>query len=210
MQVKGIVETSARKEEIARALGKIPLVQVELLSLAELQQQPVDNTITQSVSMQSVEVAASPLERYLTSTGQPPASQQEIAHTLLDSALQMKQSAVALESLQHRFAAMPQSSAADSAYAQLFASYSQRLLAALDHQETALRNLGFADQGVPQNAAADHSLLSPEIARNESLCRELIAGNTAGAANAQRSAQEIIPDLVESIAQVRAAISEHP
>lgn len=126
VQVKGIVETSARKEEIARALGKIPLVQVELLSLAELQQQPVDNTITQSVSMQSVEVAASPLERYLTSTGQPPASQQEIAHTLLDSALQMKQSAVALESLQHRFAAMPQSSAADSAYAQLFASAAER------------------------------------------------------------------------------------
>ena len=65
VQVKGIVETSARKQEIARALGKIPLVQVELLSIAELQQQPVDNTTTQSVSMQSVDVAASPLERYL-------------------------------------------------------------------------------------------------------------------------------------------------
>ena len=93
VQVKGIVETSDRKEEIAHALARIPLVKVELLSLAELQQQPVDNTTTQSLSMQSVDVAVSPLERYLTSTGQAPAAQQQIAHTLLDSALQMKQSA---------------------------------------------------------------------------------------------------------------------
>ena len=184
VQVKGIVETSARKQEIARALGKIPLVQVELLSIAELQQQPVDNTTTQSVSMQSVEVAASPLERYLqrnlTSAGQAPAVQQEIARTLLDSALQIKQSAVALQSLQHRFAVMTQSSATDTAYAQLVASYSQRLLVALDHQEAALRSLGWPTQAVPEKATADDALLSPEIDRNEALCRELIAGNARG------------------------------
>ncbi len=212
VQVKGIVETSERKQEIARALGKIPLVQVELLSIAELQQQPVDGTTKQSISMQSVDVAASPLERFLTATGQAPAAQQEIARTLLDSALQMKQSAAALESLQHRFAAITKSSATDSAYAQLSASYSQRLLAALDHQETALRSLGFSTQTAPENAAVDDSWLSPEIARNESLCRELIAGNPEGAGNTQRSAQQIIPDLVDSIARIRAVVSveQHP
>jgi hypothetical protein len=209
VQVKGIVETSARKQEIARALGKIPLLQVELLSIAELQQQPADNTTTKSVRMQSVDVAESPLQLYLTSTGQAPAAQQEIARALLDAALQMKQSAAALETLQHRFAAMTRSSATDSAYAQLYASDSQRLLAALDHQETALRRLGFPAQAVPEKETANDSLLSPDIDRNQSLCRELIAGN---AGDPQRSAQQIIPDLVHSIARIRTVISveQHP
>ena len=54
--------------------------------------------------------------------------------------------------------------------------------------------------------------LSPEIDRNESLCRELIAGNADGADNTQRSAQQIIPDLADSIARIRAVVSveQHP
>lgn len=202
VEVKGVVETDQRKQEIVKNLWPLPHVKAEVLSMAELAALPRNDNGPQSITVQSVEAQASPLQRYIESHGDSADRLDQSSGRLLDAALKVRQNAGELHDLQSRFAATAGSSATAPEFDQLVASYSSRLQSALDEEVTTLGGLGFAPpQAISSGPAAID--LSAEAERNEALCRELIAGaNGTG-----RPAQQIVRDLYQSAAMVRAALA---
>jgi hypothetical protein len=201
IEVKGIVETMERKEEIVNGLQLIPHVTLEVFSIPELKVPQPSDIVAQSIAVQSVDVQASALERYLTAKHHFDFSADDISRGLLEGSLGVKQNANKLTELSDRFSTMKGSHARDNAFLQLSKSYSTRLLASLDSELSTLDSLGLPQ---PEHMAeAKTSVdLTAEAARNEALCQELIAGNSS----TSRSAEDIAPELYTSIARIRSAV----
>lgn len=202
VEVKGVVETDQRKQEIVKNLWPLPHVKAEVLSMAELAALPHNDAGPQSITVQSVEAQASPLQRYIESHRDSAGSFDQSSVRLLDAALKVRQNAGELHDLQSRFAISTGSGVSTLEFDQLVASYSGRLQSALDEEVTTLGSLGFAP---PQETSSGPTTidLSAETEHNEALCRELIAGaNGTG-----RPAQQIVRDLYQSAARVRAALA---
>lgn len=205
VEVKGVVETEARKRELISQLRQLPHVNAEILSIPELQSVPQSRTTTQSVTMQSVDVQPSPLEKYLATQADREDELSDASQHLLDAALKVRQNADELITIEKRFAALNESDAKKSTLAQLVDSYSERLSAGLDTENSTLRSLGFEDQQPPPPNPTRIDLAS-EVDRNETLCRELIAGSGETA----KSASEIILEIYESTSRIRLAIVALP
>jgi hypothetical protein len=202
IEVKGVVETDARKQEIVRSLWPLPHVKAEVLSMGELAALPHNGNDTQPITMQSVDVGTSPLQRYLTSRGGATSDLSQSSERLLDAALKVRQNAGELATLDAKFPVSPESSTGASALAQLQTSYSERIEIAVDREVATLNALGFTrGQATPSgNGQID---LSAEAERNEALCRELIAGSNGTG----RPAQQIASDMYQSAARIRAALA---
>lgn len=205
VEVKGIVETDERRQELVNQLRLVPHVNVEILSIPELQSIPHSQTATQSVTMQSMDVQPSPLERYLDAQGGRMSELSGASQQLLDAALKVRQNAGELFTVEKRFSALDESGANNFAFAHLVQSYSERLIAGLDAEDATLHALGFETPQQTSSAETNTDLVS-EVDRNEALCRELIAGNTENA----RSASEIVLDIYESAARIRLAVAALP
>ncbi len=205
VEVKGVVETNERKQEIVQKLRLVPHVKVDVLSIAELQSLPRNQSGAQSVTMQSVEVAPSPLAKYLGGQGDQKVTLGESSQGLLDAALKVRQNASELGVLKERFSSLGGPASGDSTVAQLSESYSMRLLAGLDQEVATLGSLGFVDYSQqPSNLPNTTNFnLATEVDRNESLCRELIAGSP----QTSRPVTEIVPELYRSIARIRQVVA---
>jgi hypothetical protein len=202
IEVKGVVNTEERKQELVNGLHSIPHVQVNLLSIAELQTLPNHMSSAETVTEKSVEVGASPLERYLNGQNGKEDVLSNVSQELLDATIKVQQSANELNLLKTRFSARSLSAAESSALEDLSRSYSDRLLAGVASEELALRQIGFVP---PSQLGSDkfQTDLDSAVDRNEAFCRELIAGSTEGL----RPIAEIVTDLYKSIAQIRSAIA---
>jgi hypothetical protein len=203
--VKGVVDTDYRRRELVRKLWPLPHVKADILSLAELQSLPPDNTTARSVQMQSVDVQPSPLEKYLDTQEDRKGDLDSASQQLLDAVLKVHQNASELASLRERFSAVAESDSQDSILLQLTQSYVKRLSAGLDDETKTLAALGFENQTLPSSntAAID---VAAEVDRNESLCRELIAGSS----ESTRPASEIVSEIYKSIARIRLAVAALP
>jgi hypothetical protein len=204
IEVKGVVETNERKHDIVSKLRQLPHVTAEVLSIPELQANPRDSSVAQSIRMQSVDAQPSPLEKYLDAEGNRKTELADSSQRLLDAALKVRQSAAELTTVEKKFAS-PQSSSRDSAFSQLTQSYAGRLLAGLDSEASTLDALGFTrrQRDTPDVTSID---LAAEVDHNEALCRELIAGS----AGPTRQTSEIVPELYESITKIRLAMTAAP
>jgi len=205
VEVKGVVDTNERKREIVQKLRLVPHIKIDILSIAELQALPHNQSTAQSVTMQSVEAVPSPLASYLGEQGDQKAILEESSQDLLDAALKVRQNASELGVLKERFSSLGKSNSNDSVIAQLVESYSKRLLAGLDQEAATLGSLGFVDysqqpSNLPNTTNFD---LATEVDRNESLCRELIAGSL----QTSRPVTEIVLELYGSIARIRQAVA---
>jgi hypothetical protein len=195
INVKGVVETEARKQEIVSMLSSVSHVSTDVLSLDELQGLAPSSSAAAPVLVQSLDAQVSPLEKYLTENNRKP-ELEAASRSLLDASLKMKQNAVQLLSLRKTFSAGGDEK--NSAFAQLSQSYATRLQSSLTAETSALDALQIArpkDQATDSDAAD----LSAEVDRNEALCRELITGSE----NSARSAAEIVPDLYKTIAAIQ-------
>jgi hypothetical protein len=201
IEVKGIVETMERKEEIVNGLQLIPHVTLEVFSIPELKVPQPSDIVAQSIAVQSVDVQASALERYLTAKHHFDFSADDISRGLLEGSLGVEQNANKLTELSDRFSTMKGSDARDNAFLQLSKSYSTRLLASLDSELSTLDSLGLPQPEHMAEAKASVDLTA-EAARNEALCQELISGNSS----TSRSAEDIAPELYTSIARIRSAV----
>lgn len=201
--VDGVVETKERKQEIVAALRSLPHVTANILSVTDQQSQSADSpSSTYLATVQSVDVQTSPLEEYLSSRSSQKSVLNDTSRSLLDAALKVRQSASALLALKTRFAALGESARKDSIEAQLTQSYSERLLAGLNAEDTTLRRLGLQS---PKFISGNGSQidLKLEVNRNEARCRELIAGNVG----TTRSVPDITAEIFESIARIRAVLA---
>lgn len=198
--VKGVVETDERMHQIVGSLRQFPHVRTEVLSLAELQNRQDSEPSTQSVSVQSVDVHASPLDRYLSGKGAAGLAVSDISGSLLDASLKVRRNAAQLETLQGNHPAETESPSRRSLIGELSQSYSSRLLEALDAQDVTLRQLGFKPSETVVPPASTVTLLA-EAEHEDALCRELIAGSDGGT----RSGPEIAAEMFASIARIRSA-----
>jgi hypothetical protein len=199
VEVKGVVETEARKQEIASKLSVVPHVSADLLSLDELQVVVPNQPVAVPVQVQSMDALASPLEKSLADSGRRQ-DLEATSRSLLDASLKIKQNAAQLLSLRRTFPAS--GDAKSSAFVQLSQSYAARLQSSLAAETSTLDALQIArPKDLAEGSAAID--LSAEVDRNEALCRELITGSGSSA----RSAAEIIPDLYKTIAAMRLALA---
>jgi len=200
IEVKGVVETEPRKQEILDGLRLIPHVKAEVQSIEDLdERQPVRDEI-ETVEVQSVDVQTSALERYLSTQGHQRLSSEAISRRLLDGALKASQNANELAILKARFPAADDSQTRNEALLELSQSYSERLLSGLDAELSALEILGFSPPQPGGNATQVD--LASEVERNQALCRELLSGNYG----ASRSVEQIVPELYLSIARIHSAM----
>jgi hypothetical protein len=206
VEVKGVVETGERKRELLKALWPLPHVKTEVLSISELQALPRDTAGAPSLKMQSVDVQPSPLEEYLNTQSGRKTELASDSERLLDAALKVRQNAGELSALEKRFPSLEGAGGAnDSAYSQLKQSYLERLAAGLDEENSTLDAIGFEQHQQPAPDATGFDLAA-EVDYNETLCRELIAGNSGTA----RPASEIVREIYESVARIRLAMATLP
>jgi len=203
IDVHGVVDTEARKLEVNMALHTLPHVKSTVLSIAD------QLRIDASSGEKSVTVAASgdsdsSLESYLASGAQRHNQDllNESSRGLLDASLKVRSSSNELLTLRAHFVLMPQGNAAKLAFQELTRSYSERLIAGLDAEATTLGGLGFSAPSQPKERTPARSL-AEDVAENNALCLELIAGD----AGTGRPADEIVLDIYNSIQEIRSALA---
>lgn len=202
VEVKGVVETAARKAEIVSRLAELPHVAANVLSMDELQTAVPAVPAASSGQVRSVDAAVSPLEKYLTENNRRP-ELESISRGLLDASLKAQQNAAQYAALRKTFPA--HEDAKNPAFTQLAQSYSERLQNSLSQETAILESLGLG-RASSQTSSSDAAELSAAVDRNADLCRELITGNESTA----RSATAIVPDLYKTIAAIRLALNSKP
>ena len=210
IEVKGVVDTEARKDQLVSRLSQLPHVQSSILSVEELGSRPPSvpsSGQTEPIHVYSVEAQASPLEQYLRERRQPLDLLASISQKLLDGSLKIQQANAHLSELQPRFANANQ--LPDDLQNQLTA-LSQRYLdaieAGLETNQRELVSLGFVDGNPSPGLDPDSNVgdLDAEIGHYQDLCRELITNPT----NQPHSAAVIANELLASGDRIRRCLTQ--
>ena len=198
IDVRGVVDTEARKLEINGTLHALPYVKSSVLSVADQQRLEASSTQKTVVTIASGD-ANSTLENYLASESQ--GSKENLFNSasrgLLDASLKVRSNSNELLALRAHFSSLADRSTTGLAVQELTHSYSERLVSGLDAEVSMLGKLGFA-------APSEHEDKEPlkdldqEVARNNALCLELISGD----AGSGRSASEVVQDIYRSIHRI--------
>ena len=132
IEVKGVVDTSDRKQEIVESLRGLQHVKPELLSASEVRPNSPNTGEVQATSIQSIDLGPSPLERYFATRPQQQFSVNDYPEELLNAAFRVRHNADELNVLSTTYDTAAESQADDAAITLLTQSYTDRLLKALD------------------------------------------------------------------------------
>lgn len=205
VQIKGLVETDARKAELQTHLKTIPHVSVSLFSIEELNRRPAPaNEAVSQVGSGKGE--SSPLEIYFESKGLNPAKTSDLAEQLMDNALLVDQESRAIADLVARFGSGERiSEVASATLTELIFSHRERMMDALVEEQQLLAKTGVMPKGntVGMSFGKNATLVSA-AERNLTLCKEL----TVGGGSPARNADEIIADLTASLDELRTKFRE--
>ncbi len=213
IDIKGVVETNARKQELIVRLTMLPNVRASILSGDEIGTRLLSRAALsgeQPVHVYSVESQPSPIEQYLNAKNMPADQLASISHNLLDGSLKVSRAEVHLTELQPRFAEanrLPMEQRTQ--LASLARNYAGTILAGVDANEQILRSLGFlaANQTANQAAAVEPGEAGQEIHEQirqyRQLCMDLISNGTGQS----RPAPEIAEELIRSGERIRARIA---
>jgi hypothetical protein len=206
VEVKGVVEADERKREIVARLDTIPYVDSSILSIQELRNSSNPAPPT-SVKEYSLVAQPSPLGIYMQEKKLSADAVSEMSRRLLDACLQAQQGSSALSELLERFPLSDDlSPVSRAARNELITNYMQSIEAGLGAQEKGLKELGFVHLpgvGPPFRQIGAVNELAAATQRNQMLCRELIAGDTA----LPRVGEAVAAELLETIAQIRSLLS---
>jgi len=203
IQVRGLVETAARKQEIEAQLGRIPLVTPAVFTFDEMARGKTPANDISSIKTSSSTRQPSPLELALEDKGEKREQAAQLAQNLVQAALAAHRDSKLFTDLMRQFSARqndmtPQ---ARSAFAGLYAGHRQDIRAALDREEQLLRSAGFAPPASSENPSPPQpaeSLLGA-AAENFALCWKL--GSTDGTET--RSAESIARELFAAMEKLR-------
>jgi hypothetical protein len=151
--------------------------------------------------MSSVVSQTTPLEKYLVDRGWTRDNVRHISRQIFDSSTAIDRESQAITDLLKRFASKNSlSQTADATLEQLIAEHRSRLLKALTAEEQSLAAVGLT--------ASSKSLesLTANARTNVNLTQELIST----ADSQPRSAEAIVPELAESVAQLRTDLLHVP
>jgi hypothetical protein len=217
IDVKGVVDTDYRKQEIVSRLALLPSVHSSILSVEEIGSRPPSRSTfgsDQPIQAYSVEAQPSPLEQYLREKKMPLDQLGVISQSLLDESLRIQQAEVHLSELQRRFKEANQLPAdQQNQLTELSRNYINTIQAALDGNKRTLLAIGLhgAEQVVASSDASSvDGDLDEQVRRYQELCQQLITNGTGEPASAVIIAGELGTSsaLIRSSAtQINASIS---
>jgi hypothetical protein len=203
IQVRGLVETAARKQEIESRLSRIHLVTTAVFTFDEMARGKTTANGISSIKTSSSTRQPSPLELALEDKGEKREQAAQLAQNLVQAALAAHRDSKLFTDLMSQFSARqndmtPQ---ARSAFAGLYASHRQDIRAALDREEQLLRSAGFVHPAAGENPSSPQSAesLLDAAAENFALCWKL--GSTDGTET--RSAESIARELFAAMEKLR-------
>ena len=206
IEVKGVVDTDARKQTLISRLSQLRHVRASFLSVEELSNRPQSVSplsAGQPLHVYSVEAQASPLDQYLRDKKLPVDQLASISQGLLDGGLRIQQAEVHFSELQPRFQGAGQLPVnLQDQLATLSLTYIKTIEFGLDANGQTLQSLGLDGPDtavIPSESNASEENLDQLIRKYQGLCQELIAGGTGQS----RSASEIAADLTAASARIR-------
>ncbi len=206
VEVKGIVETQARKEELVAQLRTVPHVLAAIFSVDDLSSRKELDSNVSSVRTYSTVAETSPLEQFLRDEGKGTETLSAMSQRLLDAAVSVKQESSAIAELYRRFGTNVQlDEAGRSTLQQLLNAHASRLNQAVDEEDRVLTTtITQRPPGIEAWSAVDgtKTSLEPTAASNLALCRELISGT----ASSQRDARLIATELFHATERLRNSI----
>jgi RNA polymerase sigma factor (sigma-70 family) len=202
IQVTGIVATDERKHEIEAHLSLVPHVNAVLYSFQDIQsRQSAASAITNIKQSSSVE-RPSPLEDFLQPQSLSRNAIGELEHGLFNSSVEVNQEGKAITELLQKFPVGEQLTPnASASLRMLLASHKEKMLAALQKEESILTQANIVFARKAGNMGGSNLAVLAEA--NGALCGELISDSN----EQPRGAQIIIPELMQSIAQLQAILS---
>jgi hypothetical protein len=203
IEVKGIVDSTERKQEVVNGLRMLPHVKAEVLSTAEVRPDTAEALPLQPTSIRAIDPAASPLEEYVDSQPQKQLLLNDAPRDLVDAAFKVRRSVDELNALATTFTNSAKGTTANAAIKELTQSYTQRLSAALDNESSILRQFGLDEPANAPTSISAQISLPAEARRNDALCQEMVTDDSA----TRRTAAEIAADIRDSIVRIRSAIA---
>jgi hypothetical protein len=203
VEVKGLVETERRKQELVGQLHIIPRVKISILSMEELRRRPENGTETTSISVASDTAQPSPLEAYFVNRGNNAESLRTLSHNLLENALTAAQESRAIAELHRRFPSTGEMGPlSQGTLSMLLFSHRRKLTQALDEEQLILDRLVSSMKDTQSESGQNRktSMKSVNLAeRNLALCEELALGSSTRT----RKAEEIVGDLAATFPELR-------
>jgi anti-sigma factor RsiW len=210
VQVKGIVASTQRRNELIAALKQVPHVAPAIFSVEELNAMKAAQADASGVKAYSAVGRTSPLEMFFQDQGKDGAAVSDVSERLLDAAANVKQESHTIADLSLRFSGG--SGLADpgrAAWNELLSRHAEKLASALDAEDALLRTNFVATPAGPQVAGAEAispTQLADQADGNLILCRELISSNGG---TPPRAAASIASDLLASIRRIRTMIPKN-
>jgi DNA-directed RNA polymerase specialized sigma24 family protein len=199
IDIKGVVDTNARKQELLSHLALISNVHPSILSAEEIgtRPQPRSGYVNdQPLQVYSVDAQPSPLERYLREKKLGVDQLATVSHNLLDQGLRISQADVHYFELQPRYKEADQLPADQQMQlATLSRAYLGTMQAGLEANRQTLLSLGFNNTNqaaaLPEPGVPGESV-DEQIRRYRQLCLELISNGTDASRPAAAIAEELI------------------
>jgi hypothetical protein len=215
VEIRGIVDTDKRKNELLNAVGTIRYLRPSILSVEELNANPSSQLPITSVRGYSVNGQFSPLAQYLKDMNSSSDALSRTSKNLLEASLQTQHAAAALSNLVERFPESEQLKDAEHGIRNhLITNYIRAISAELDTQVVILGETHLSENAtIPADdgqlraehaQSEDVNALTMEVNHSAILCQELIAGSEA----VQRPASAIAKELSQSLARARILLSE--
>lgn len=210
IEVRGIVDTDARRRELVSRLLPIPNVHPSILSVEEIGSRPPSRPARAGQPagrIYAVEAKASPLEQFLRERGLPMSRLEPVSENLADGSLRMMQSGTHLSELAARFGETDHLPADRQAQLeQLSHNYTEAILAGILGSRQLLLSLGFARSDPPPESPPDESAgrsLDEQLRLYRQLCLEMVSNETGQ----QRSAPEIAREILSTGERMRVRLA---
>jgi DNA-directed RNA polymerase specialized sigma24 family protein len=197
IEIKGVVDTNARKQELVSRLALIPNVQASILSVDEIGARPRSSSFgsLQPIQTYSVEAQSSPLEQYLREKKLPLDQLATISQSLLDQSLRIQHAEVHLIELRQRFKEANQLPAdQQNRVVALSKNYVNAILAGLDTNKRTLLSIGLDGTGQAPTSLESRPPgedIDRQARRYQELCQKLITGEAGETTSAVAIAGEL-------------------
>ena len=204
VEVKGVVETKERQQQINAQLRLIPRVTSFVQSYSDLDQSASTTNAPSSVTAVSVSAEPSPLERYCDQKALNREDCSTLSHDLLRASADIQRESRAIDGLLKRFSDSSSLTAVSRATLHtLLVQHLDSLATATDVQEHSLASL--APQLRTESIGHAGQSTLPNIAQsNLKLARELVYAGT----ERSREAPAILIDLANSALEVRTQMTQ--
>jgi anti-sigma factor RsiW len=203
VEVKGVVESNVRKQELVSQLRAIPHILPAIFSVDDLRAHSESGNSVSTVLASSTVAQASPLEQFLRAQGKGTDTLNATSQRLLDAALSVKQESSAIAELYWRFGTDTQlDEAGKSILRQLLNAHACRLQQAVDAEDGILTEAVMVrpkQSAVLSSSGGAPDSLETFAENNMVLSKELISGKDGS----QRDAALITLDLFRSTQELR-------